>query len=484
MTSIEHLNPAAQAAEVALTSQPVEGAHVHMRNTQALCPECLKALPAEVFHDEQGRVWMERICPEHGSFTTYCWPDYLNYEHLRSFELPETRPAHTFPVSADCPRSCGLCARHRRKVTLAEIEVTMRCNMRCPVCFMAADDIAPDPSLASMGQFLDTVVAECGTDTGLQLTGGEPTVRDDLWQIIELARERGFWGVEVNTNGVRIATEEGYLEKLVGAGLTGVYLQFDGFNDDAYQAIRGRPMADLKRRVVERCREVGVQVVLAMTVVSGSNDDQLGPALRFSLENSDVVAGLALQPAFTSGRFTARRATPLTMGDVIKLLAEQSDGLIEPDDIWPLGMSPALCDTGTFMIRDEDGSWIPATRKLTREQYQESFNVDAPQGSAFADVLAQYGVDVAGGLSIIIMNYMDAVSMDLERLQGCSMLCATADGRMIPFCSYQLTDLDGHRLYPTWGIQDPSALAQVTEKGAAPDSVGAPAAGGQPASEE
>ena len=92
MTSIEHLNPAAQAAEVALTSQPVEGAHVHMRNTQALCPECLKALPAEVFHDEQGRVWMERTCPEHGSFTTYCWPDYLNYEHLRSSSCPRPVP--------------------------------------------------------------------------------------------------------------------------------------------------------------------------------------------------------------------------------------------------------------------------------------------------------------------------------------------------------------------------------------------------------
>jgi uncharacterized radical SAM superfamily Fe-S cluster-containing enzyme len=197
-------------------------------------------------------------------------------------------------------------------VTLAEIEVTMRCNMRCPVCFMAAADIAPDPSLASMGEFLDTVVRECGTDTGLQLTGGEPTVRDDLPEIVAMARDRGFWGIEVNTNGLRIAREDDFLEKLVASGLTGVYLQFDGLKDEAYQTIRGMNMRDIKLRVVERCREVGVQVVLAMTVVSGTNDDQLGPALRFALENADVVAGLALQPAFTSGRFTARRATPMT----------------------------------------------------------------------------------------------------------------------------------------------------------------------------
>src|SRR5699024_8076766 len=123
---------------------------------------------------------------------------------------------------------------------------------------------------------------------------------------------------------------------------------FDGLTGDVYEATCGRDILDVKLRVIERCREAGIQVVLSVAVVAGSNDKQLGDLLRFSLENADVVAGLALQPAFTSGRFDAERAMPMSAGDVIFQLAEQSDGLIEPRDIWPLGCSNPLCDTGVF----------------------------------------------------------------------------------------------------------------------------------------
>lgn len=94
--------------------------------------------------------------------------------------------------------------------------------------------------------------------------------------------------------------------------------------------------------------------MLSVAVVSGVNDHQIGDILRFALENSDVVAGLALQPAFTSGRFEADRAIPMSAGDVIYSLAEQSDGLLEVKDIWPLGCSNPLCDTGVFLVKSDD----------------------------------------------------------------------------------------------------------------------------------
>ncbi|MEG2200683.1 MAG: hypothetical protein RRX94_00630, partial [Raoultibacter sp.] len=194
--------------------------------------------------------------------------------------------------------------------------------------------------------------------------------------------------------------------------------------------------------------------VLAATIVSGVNDDQLGALLRFALENADVVAGVALQPAFTSGRFEASRVIPLTMGDVIFELAQQSEGLIEPYDIWPLGCSHPLCDAGTFLVKSEaathSSGFFPATRNLTREAYMSGYNPASPQGSVFLDILAKQGVEVKSGLSLIIMNYMDAASMDTQRLRECSMLVATPDGRTIPFCSYHLTNTAGMRVYPPW----------------------------------
>lgn len=425
-----------------------------LHKTKAVCPTCLRELDAEVFSEKDESVWMRRTCPEHGPSITFLWPDAEHYQWLRSLAFDKVAPSTTIPATEPCPFGCGVCARHKRKGTLLEIEVTQKCNLHCPVCFMSAEDGKSDPTMEEIDGFYDTIERITSTDAAVQITGGEPTTREDLAEIIALGRKKGFWGIEINTNGLVIATREGYLESLVAAGLTGVYLSFDGLTDDVYQATCGANLTDIKLKVIQRCREAGVQCVLAMTIVAGVNDDQLGDVLRLSLDNADVVAGLALQPAFTSGRFEADRVIALTMGDVIFMLADQSEGLIEPYDIWPLGCSHPLCDTGTFLIKSEDAThasgYIPATRDLTPEAYHAGYNPDSPQGSVFLDILAAQGKPVSDGLSIIIMNYMDANTMDLERLRECSMLVAVPDGRSIPFCSYHLTDGAGKRVYPPW----------------------------------
>ena len=87
---------------------------------------------------------------------------------------------------------------------------------------------------------------------------------------------------------------------------------------------------------------------------------------------------------------------------------------------------------------------------MTMEEYRKGYSPDSPQGSVFLDILAQKGVEVTSGLSVIVMNYMDAVSMDTQRLRECSMMVTVPDGRAIPFCSYHLTDSCGRRVYPPW----------------------------------
>lgn len=434
----------------------VERTTIHA--TTALCPQCLRELPATVYEEADGAVWMERTCPEHGELATRMWPDADHYRWLRSEAFAKVAPQNTTPVSGPCPFGCGTCGRHERRGTLLEIEVTRNCNLHCPVCFASAVGGEDDPSMEEISTMYDVIANAVGTDGAVQITGGEPTCRKDLPEIIALGRQKGFWGIEVNTNGLVIAARDGYLEELVAAGLTGVYLSFDGLTGDVYEATCGRDILDTKLKVIERCREVGVQVVLSVAVVAGSNDKQLGDLLRFSLDNADVVAGLALQPAFTSGRFEAKRAMPMSAGDVIFQLAEQSDGLIAPYDIWPLGCSNPLCDTGVFLVHGEapegveahPSGFYPATRAMTVEEYHAGYSPDSPQGSVFLDILAKRGVEVKSGLSIIVMNYMDAVSMDTQRLRECSMMVAVPDGRAIPFCSYHLTDAAGKRVYPPW----------------------------------
>jgi len=209
---------------------------------------------------------------------------------------------------------------------------------------MSADVAEADISLPALEQIFHKIREQAGTEPGIQITGGEPTVRRDLPEIVRLGREAGFEGIEVNTNGIVISRDFEYLLRLREAGLTGIYLQFDGLTSPLYSQIRGADLLATKLQAIENCRRAGLQVVLAMTVIDGTNLDQVGDVLRFALKNVDIVAGLALQPAFTSGRFEVGQPRRLSMGDIIFTLADQCPDLISPYDFYPLGCAHPLCD--------------------------------------------------------------------------------------------------------------------------------------------
>lgn len=418
-----------------------------LNETESVCPVCLKIVTAQVVTQGQA-VYLKKACPEHGAFSTYLWPDIDHYHWMNTFRFPLVRPQQPVASGKGCLEDCGLCSSHLRHPTLVEIEITQRCNLRCPVCFMAADAVQasahPDPDLAAIEGMYKVILEKTGPQTSIQLTGGEPTVRQDLAEIVRLGRRIGFNAIEVNTNGMVIAKDPAYVEHLAEAGISGIYLQFDGLTRSVYQKIRGEDLLDEKLKAIENCRLAGVQVVLAMTLIAGINHDQMGAVLEFALENREVIAGIAYQPAFGSGRFDVSTERRLTMGDVAFLLAEQSHGLIEPYDFWPLGCSHPLCDAATYLVEDQ-GAIKPLTRLITPQQYAGSFDPDSPQGSVLGDIAAKLFPQLIPGLSIVIMNFMDAVSMDLKRLRECSMTVASPDGRIIPFCAYQLTDIYGKR---------------------------------------
>lgn len=412
------------------------------RTSRNLCPVCLRAIDGRIVSRGKA-VYLETSCPEHGPMERRIWPDVEHYEWMQGFHLPMIRPEIAREPIGDCPRGCGICTRHLRKTTLVEMELTRRCNMRCPVCFMGAEEGPDDLDLEAIQSMYASIHEEMGPDVSIQLTGGEPTIRSDLPDIVRLGASMGFPAIEINTNGLALSRNPDLPAALKEAGASGIYLQFDGLTPEVYRAIRGADLLADKLRVIERCREAGLQAVLAMTVVKGINEGEIGSVLEFALQNIDVVAGLALQPVFFSGRFEVEVPDRLSMGDVIFLLAEQSCGLIGAYDVWPLGCSHPLCSAGVYLVEGEGKGFLPSTRLISREEYVREFDPDSPQGSVFADLLAGREAYTGRGLSVIVMNYMDAWSMDLDRLQECSMTVKTADLRTVPFCAYHLTNENG-----------------------------------------
>ncbi len=422
----------------------------HLGTTRSICPECLQQLPADIVAHDDGTVWMERTCPDHGFFEAYRWPDAEHYQRYCAHALPAVAPSRTRPMHAPCPFSCGICSHHVRRPTQVGIELTQRCNLKCPVCFMSSQSDDDELSAEEFRPLFQTIVDNAGVECGVNLTGGEPTVRADLPDIVRIGHEVGIRSIEISTNGIVLARDPAYFCELADAGISGLYLQFDGVTPEPYLATRGADLLDVKLQTIQACRELGVQVVLAMTIVGGVNDDQVGDVVRFALDNNDIVAGVGLQPAFESGRFEVRCSRPLTMGDTIFALEAQTDGLIRVDDIVPLGCSHPLCDAGTYLARQGD-AFVPVTRDLSDEEYRAAYNPSSPQGAVLWDIAARRVPNFEGGLSLIIMDYMDRSNVDLQRMEQCSMFHATVDGRLIPFCSSELTDAQGNRIYPSLG---------------------------------
>jgi uncharacterized radical SAM superfamily Fe-S cluster-containing enzyme len=461
-----------------------------IKNTKSICPECLKALDATIFEDD-GKVFIKKECPEHGFFQELYWSDYEQYVRAEKFrydgegiENPRTQTVK------NCPLDCGLCPEHKSHTALAIIDVTNRCNLKCPVCFAnaAAAGYVYEPTKEQMVGMLENLRATKPVPaTALQFSGGEPTIRNDLFDFVRKAKELGFRHVEVNTNGVRISQSVEYAKELKAAGVSTVYLQFDGLTPDVYKFIRGLDLLDIKMKALENLRQAGFKsVVLVVTLVKGVNDSQLGDIINFAAKNFDLIRCVNVQPVSLCGRLPPqeREKMRITIPDFMRLVEEQTKGDIKVSDFYPIPVvvpvSKAVgalkdkryveftahphCGMATFVFV-ENGKLTPVTRYGNIEKFRDSLQkvyLDASKGSKSKAKLRLVGSarhikfsfirkyvlrvlmkgdyqslgDFArSALMISSMHFMDPYNFDLERVQRCVIHYAVPDGRIIPFCT-------------------------------------------------
>ncbi len=204
---------------------------------------------------------------------------------------------------ADCPFDCGICSNHEQATCTAILEVAYACNLNCPICFNSTPrDSAGGPDMDQIEVMLKTIRDERGI-CPLQISGGEPTLREDLPKIVSLARRIGFDHIQINTNGIRLALDATYGQALKDAGITDIFLQFDGITDEAYSRIRGAKLLPIKLRAVERCAQLKVGLILVPTLVRGVNDSQIGAIIQFAKKWIPAVKGVHFQPMAYLGRY-------------------------------------------------------------------------------------------------------------------------------------------------------------------------------------
>jgi len=462
------------------------------KETKSLCPECLAVIDAEIY-EVAGKIRIKKRCTVHGEFDDLYWSDSALYRKFAQWGVEDTE------VKQGCPFDCGLCPEHRSSTMLAIVDVTNRCNQRCPICFAnaAVSGYLYEPTMEQLEQMMRLLRSEVPPCPAVQFAGGEPTVRKDFVQIVRRAHELGFPHTQVATNGVKMARSVSFCHELKEAGLHTVYLQFDGVTNYPYQVLRGYPALSTKIKAIGNCWSGGIKsVVLVPTVVKGVNDDQLGDIIRFAARWSDIVKGVNFQPVAFEGRIDAaeRKKQRITIPDILHLLEEQTNGEIPVKAFYPVPFvlpisyfveawkrTPQIeftvhphCGAATYVFT-EKGRFIPITEFLDVEGFMEFLRETAAEmnGSRISGIKTTAALFIAlcrfidrdkvpedlhivrllfnilvkgkreataefsrQSLYIGTMHFMDPYNFDLERVRRCGIHYATPDGRIIPFCTY------------------------------------------------
>ncbi|MBN1570635.1 MAG: radical SAM protein [Acidobacteria bacterium] len=307
--------------------------------TLSLCPYCLRRIPAGRIV-ENGAVYLQKSCPQHGDLgKVLLWKNSPKtyQEWNRTAGVPAM--ASSLPSQSGCPFDCGLCPSHKQKTCTAIIEVTHRCNLECPVCFASSKiEAPPDPGLNEIAQILE-MLRERSAGCPVQFSGGEPALRDDLPEIVSLAKERGFDPIQVNTNGIRLAQDEVFGRRLVDAGTTVIYLQFDGVTGSVYQKIRGADLLPFKLKAIERCADLKTGVILVPTLVKNINDGQIGDIIQFAKKWIPTVRGVHFQPMTFLGRYPSSPCNEdrILLSDILSAIEDQTGGEIRVENLVPSG---------------------------------------------------------------------------------------------------------------------------------------------------
>jgi len=439
--------------------------YLFLGQTTSLCETCLALVPAKVI-GEDGSVFYLKRCREHGVQKTLIADDIAYWKSQREWLKPGDRPLNVAtPTDHGCPYDCGLCPDHEQHSCLAIIEVNEACNLSCPVCF--ADSSVKREGhrpLAEIEAMLDVIVAAEGEPDLVQLSGGEPTIHPQFWEILDAAKARPIRHLMINTNGLRIAREPGFAERLAGymPGFE-VYLQFDSLQRDALMELRGADLTRVRIEALEALERANISTTLVVTLKKGVNDGEIADIVRFALDWR-CVRGVTFQPIQDAGRndgFDARRHR-IVLTEVRRAIAEA--GVFGLDDLIPLPCNPDQICIGYGLRNGREvrpvTSLLPrelfvaaAPNTVTFESYPELrekvfelLSLSTAQGNTseklasllccLPEAAVPQEVAYENTFRVVVSQFLDRFNFDLGTVKRSCVHFVQPDGRIIPFDTF------------------------------------------------
>jgi len=439
--------------------------YLFLGQTTSLCETCLDLVPAKVI-GEGGKVFYLKRCRDHGVQKTLIADDMAYWKSQRDWLKPGDRPlALATRTEHGCPYDCGLCPDHEQHSCLAILEINEACNLSCPVCF-ADSSIKREAHrpLAEIERMLDVVVAAEGEPDLVQLSGGEPTLHPQFFEILAAAKARPIRHLMINTNGLRIAREAGFADQLA-AFMPGfeVYLQFDSLKREALMDLRGADLTRVRIEALEALERAGISTTLVVTLKKGVNDAEIPDIVRFALQWR-CVRGVTFQPIQDAGRNEGFNPAThrMVLTEVRRKIAEA--GVFSLDDLIPLPCNPDQICIG-YGLRD--GTTVqPVTALLPRELFVaavpntvafesypelrdkvfELLSLSTAQGNTsdklasllccLPEAVVPQNIGYENTFRVVVSQFLDRFNFDLGTVKRSCVHFVQPDGQIIPFDTY------------------------------------------------
>ena len=430
--------------------------------TLSLCPECLKRVDTKIVF-ENGNVYMLKRCNEHGNSKVLIADDIPYYKNIRNYNKPSETP-HTFNTKTHygCPYDCGLCPDHEQHSCLTVVEVTDRCNLTCPTCYAGSSPTyGRHRTLEEVKKMLDIIVANEKEPDVVQISGGEPTIHPQFFEILDYAKSLPIRHLMLNTNGIKIARESEFAERLkTYAPDFEIYLQFDSFENKALQELRGADLSDIRKQALEHLNRLNLSTTLVVTLKKGLNDHEIGNIIDYALKQK-CVRGVTFQPTQIAGRLENfnPETDRMTLTEVRRKILEQTK-IFNPDDLIPVPCNPDALVMGYALKLEDDV--FPLTRYINPNDLLDNskntiiYEQDAGLHGKMIELFSTgNSVEVAEEnlksimcclpnidapnlgydnlFRIIIMQFIDAYNFDVRAIKKSCVHIVDKDYKIIPF---------------------------------------------------
>jgi 7,8-dihydro-6-hydroxymethylpterin dimethyltransferase len=441
--------------------------------TNSLCSKCLNKVEAKIIFEDDN-VYLVKHCPTHGREQVLIADDIEYYKQSQTFIKPGDMPLRfNTPIKHGCPYDCGLCPDHEQHSCLTLVELTDRCNLTCPICYAdSGSEHQQHRSLELIDQMLDAIVANEGEPQIVQLSGGEPTIHPEFFQVMDLVKTKPIKHLMINTNGIRIAKEREFCDRLSQymPGIE-VYLQFDSFEAAALKELRGADLRAIREQAIAHLNEFNISTTLVVTLKKGLNDHEIGKIVDYALQQK-CVRGVTFQPIQVAGRlegFDPKRDR-YTLTEVRRSILEQCSHF-KPQDILPVPCHPdSLAMAYALKVK---GQVIPLTGLFDSQSYVDMMpnsvlyeqNSDlkdrifdlfstshSPESSAASlkqllcclpMLPAPEGISYENIFRILIVQFLDPFNFDVRSVKRSCIHIVHPDGRIIPFDTYNLFYREG-----------------------------------------